>query len=69
MKSFAYIVNKKVPSYNHLDVILALWKWLDDNAPGRWDNRGNVINFEHDEDATMFLLVYTGNEDLKVHEI
>jgi len=69
MKSFAYITNKKIPTYEQLAALQSLWKWLNDNVPDRWNNNGNVINFEHDEDATLFLLVYTGNENLKMIEI
>ena len=69
MKSFSYITNKKITIDERFDVLQELSKWLHRNVPGRWSLRGNVINFEHEEDATLFLLIYTGNENIRVAQV
>jgi hypothetical protein len=69
MKSFAYITSKQIPSYERLEALQSLFNWLNDNVPKRWDNRGNLINFEHDEDATLCLLAYAGNEKIKLIKV
>jgi hypothetical protein len=71
MKSFAYVPKdtSSWPTNEQLLALKGLGDWLTRNVPGRWSIRGNVINFEHDEDVTLFLLIYAGNAHIRVVQV